>query len=101
MPIGCTKQFCIGLLQLPISYCVSLIMVTITRHIFINIFQTEHFSAVKFAMGCKKNMIFFCDSSLQKFEKKLKRLDLASLKWRNALWEDPVTFILWSDHTRG
>ena len=36
--------FCI--LQLPISYCV--IMVTITKHIFINIFQTEHFSAVKF-----------------------------------------------------
>ena len=48
-PFGCTKQVC--LLQLPITYCVSLIMVTITRHIFNNIFQTEHFSAVKFAMG--------------------------------------------------
>ena len=34
-------------------------MVTITRHIFINIFQTENFSAVKFAMGYeKKNMSF-------------------------------------------
>ena len=50
---GRTKQFCI--LQLPISYCVSLIMVNITRDIFINIFQTEHFSAVKFAMGYEKN----------------------------------------------
>ena len=34
-----------------ISYCVSLIMVTITRYIFINIFKTEHFSAVKYAKG--------------------------------------------------
>ena len=34
-------QFCI--LQLPISYCVSLIMVTITRHIFINIFERKTF----------------------------------------------------------
>ena len=43
-PFGCTKQFCV--LQLPISHCVNLIMVTITRHIFINTFQTEFFSAV-------------------------------------------------------
>ena len=41
---GCTKQFCI--LQLPKRYCVSLIMVTITRHMFINIFRMEDFSAV-------------------------------------------------------
>ena len=53
-PFAYTKQICI--LQLPISYCVSLIMVTITRHIFINIFQMEHFSVVKFAMGYEKNM---------------------------------------------
>ena len=38
----------------PVSYCVSLIMVTITRHIFINIFQTEQFSAVKFALSYEK-----------------------------------------------
>ena len=30
----------------------------LTRHIFINISQTEHFSAVKFAMGYEKNMSF-------------------------------------------
>ena len=56
-PFWCTKQFCI--LQLPISYCVSLIMVTIlTRHVFINIFQMKHLSAVKFVMGYGKNMSF-------------------------------------------
>ena len=29
---------------------------TITSHVFINIFQTEHFSAIKFAMGYEKNL---------------------------------------------
>ncbi len=46
------------ILQLPIPYCVSLIMVTITSHIFINIFQIVHFSAVKFTRGNEKNMSF-------------------------------------------
>ena len=32
-----------------------LIMVTITRHVFITIFQMEHFSTVIFVMGYKKN----------------------------------------------
>ena len=45
---------CLG----PISYYVNLIIVTITRHIFISIFQTEYFSAVKLAMGYDKNMSF-------------------------------------------
>ena len=49
-----TKQFCD--LQLPISCCVSLIMVT--RHVFISIFQTEHISAIKFDMGYEKNTSF-------------------------------------------
>ena len=46
-------------------------MVTITRHVFINIFQTEHFSAAKFAiaMGYEKNMSFLVIANLQKFEK--------------------------------
>ena len=35
-----------------------LIMVTITRHVFINIFQTKHFLAVNFSMGYEKNMCF-------------------------------------------
>ena len=33
-------------------------MVTITRHIFIHIFQTEHLLAVEFAMGYEKIMSF-------------------------------------------
>ncbi len=33
-------------------------MVTITSHIFINIFQTVDFSAVKFTRGNEKNMSF-------------------------------------------
>ena len=41
-----------------ISYCVSLIMVTITRNVYINIFQMGQFSAVKFAMGYEKYMSF-------------------------------------------
>ena len=65
----CTsRQFCI--LQLPISYCVSLIMVTITRHVFINFFQREHFSAVKFAMGYEKKYDLSCDSKISKSLKK-------------------------------
>ena len=41
-----------------ISGYLSLIMVTINRQVFINFFQTEHFSAVKFVMGYEKNMSF-------------------------------------------
>ena len=33
-------------------------MVTITRQVFTNIFKTEHFSAVKFAIGYDKNMSY-------------------------------------------
>ena len=54
-----------------ISYYVSLIMVTITTsHVFTDIFQTEHFSAVKFAMGYEKNMFFLLILKSPKVEKK-------------------------------
>ena len=53
-PFWYTKQLCD--LQLLISHCVSLIMVTITGHIFINIFQKEHSSDVKFDKVYEKNM---------------------------------------------
>ena len=56
-----------------ILYCVSLIMVTITRHIFINIFQTKHSSAVKVAMGYEKNIHFLVIAKSPKAWKKLKR----------------------------
>ena len=50
-PFGHKKR--LRILQWPIHvpYCVRLIMVTITSHIFIQIFQTVHFSAVKFSRG--------------------------------------------------
>ncbi len=51
-PFGHKKR--LRILQLPIPYCVSLIMVTITSHIFIiNIFQMVHFLAVKFTICLK------------------------------------------------
>ncbi len=50
-PFGHKKR--LRILQLPIPYCVSLIMVTITSHIFINIFI-----AVTFTRGNEKNMSF-------------------------------------------
>ena len=45
-------------------------MFTITRHIFINIFQTEWFLAVKFAMGYEKNNELSCDTKISKSLKK-------------------------------
>ena len=57
-------------------------MVTITRHIFINIFQKElfFFSAVKFSMGNeKKKIAFLWYQNLQKLQKKVKKLDCAPL----------------------
>ncbi len=58
------------ILQLPIPYCVSLIMVTIHSHIFIDIFQTVRFSAVKFTRGNEKNMGFLLiPKSLKVWEK--------------------------------
>ncbi len=53
-PIGYMKRLCnIAIAYSPIPCCISLVMVTITRH-FINIFQTVHFSAVKFTRGNEK-----------------------------------------------
>ena len=56
-----------AILYIAVAYiCVSLIMVTITRYIFINILQTEQVSAVIFAMGKYE---LSCDT---KSEKKMK-----------------------------
>ena len=63
-----------------ILYCVSLIMVIITRHVFVNIFQTEHFSAVKFGIGYKRKTIwvFLWHQNHQKLDKKLEKNGLCS-----------------------
>ena len=98
-PFRLKEQICV--LQLPIPYCVSL-MVTIIRYVFINIFQTECFSAVKFAMGYEKNMSFLVIPKSPKVWKKVEMIGLGSFntqkqKWRNALWEDldiPLSLML-------
>ena len=52
-------------------YCVNLIMVTITSHIVINIFQTVQFSAVIFTRGNEKNMSFLLIPKCHKVWKKI------------------------------
>ena len=54
-------------------------MVTITSHISINIFQTVHFSAVKFTRDSEKNMNFLLIPKLCKVWKNLKQSDRAPL----------------------
>ena len=62
------------------SYCSSLIyMVIIARHVFINIFQTEHFSAVKFAIADKKNLSFLVIPTSLKVWKKVEKIGLGFL----------------------
>ena len=51
-----------------------LIMVTITRHVFINIFQTKHFLAANFFTGYEKNMSFLVIS------KKVEKIGLGFFK---------------------
>ena len=74
----CTKELCI--LQLHTSYRASLIMVTIIRHVFINIFQTEHFSAVKFAKSYEKQMSFPVIPKSPRVWKKDEKIGLGSFK---------------------
>ena len=55
-------------------------MVTITRHVFIDFFQTKHFSAVKFYMGYEKNMSFHVIPKYPKVWKKVEKIRLGSSK---------------------
>ena len=89
--LGCMKKFCTVH-----GSCLCLIMVTLTRHVFINIFHTEHFSDVKFAMGYEKNMSFLVIA--KKFEKKNEKIGLGSFK---KLWRSPnIPCFLWSENIR-
>ena len=55
-------------------------MLSITRHVFIDIFQTEHISAIKFDTGYEKNMSFLVIANSSKVEKKtLKKKNRAGL----------------------
>ena len=68
-------------LQLPLTYCVSLIMVTILMS---SIFQQYTFSTVKFTRGNEKNMSFLLIPKSHKVEKSLKQSDQAPLKFSDA-----------------
>ncbi len=87
-PFGHKKR--LRILQLPIPYCVSLIMVTITSHIFINIFQPVHFSAVKFTRGNEKNMNFVLIPKSLKVWKKSETVGLGSFKSDYLKWKIPL-----------
>ena len=57
-----------------------MIMVTITRHFFINIFQIQHFSAMKFYMGYEKNKSFLVIPKSPKIGKKVEKIGLGFFK---------------------
>ncbi len=77
-PFGYKKR--LRILQLLIPYCVNLIMVTIISHIFIKVFQTVHFSAVKFTRGTEKNMSFLLVPESHKVWKKSEAIGPGSFK---------------------
>ncbi len=97
IPFGHKKR--LRILQLPIPYCVSLIMVTITSHIFTNIFQMVYFSAVKFTRGNEKNMSFLLIPKSQKVWKKSEAIRPGTFKyWRcQNMWNLKIDFedIFW------
>ena len=76
-----------------LSYCINFVMVTITRLVFFNVFQTEHFPAVKFAMGYVKNMNFFLiTKSPEVWKKKVEKIRLASFNWHSwSSWSYELT----------
>ena len=63
------------------NYYVSFIMVTTSRHFFINIFQMQYFWAVKLYICYEKNVSFLVIPKSPKDRKKLKRSDLAPLNF--------------------
>ena len=69
-----------------------LIMVTITSHVFTNIFQTKHISAVKFLVGCKKNMTFLL---ISKSKKNLKKI--THKKRKNQSRADSCNLGIWTE----
>ena len=53
-------------------------MVTITNHIFINVFQMECVSAETFAKGHEKNMSFLVIPKCPEVEEKVEKIGLGS-----------------------
>ena len=77
-------------------YCVSLIRVTITRHVFINIFQVEQFSAVKFDKGYEKNISFLVMPKSQKVWKQFEKSDWAPWSRRRSEIANMCLFSDWN-----
>ena len=68
-----------AILYIAVTYillCSSLIVIAITRHVLINIFQTEHSLAVKFAMGYEKNINFLVKAKSPKVWKNVEKIGL-------------------------
>ncbi len=82
------KVFCKCL----IPYCVSIMMATITRNIFINIIQTVHFLAVTFTRGGEKNMTILLIPKSQKVWEKSGPIGLGFFKSTATMF---VTFTVW------
>ena len=61
-----------------LSYCVSLIMVTITRHFFIS--SKRNISAVKFDTGYEKYMSFLVEPKSLQVRKEVEKIGLGSFK---------------------
>ena len=63
-------NLCIAVIYISLCKFEYYYIITITCHIFISIFQREHSSPVKFAIGDEKNMAFLWYQNLHKFENK-------------------------------
>ena len=63
-----------------------MIMVTIIRQFFIDIFQMQHFSAMKYYMGYGKNMSFLVIPKSPKVWKKVEKIGLGSFNTKPVFW---------------
>ena len=100
-PFWFGKQFCIC--KYLYNYYVKphlMIMVTMIRHLFINIFQTQHFSAIKFYLGYEKYMSFLVIPTSPKVWKKVEKIGLCPLSgqglaysrwWSRGVHVDPAS----------
>ena len=79
-------------MQLPIPYCVSLIMDTMTSHVFTNIFQMTHIAGVKFTGGYKKNMMFLWIPKSQNVLENKQKLDQAPFKLHGRRIQQPIKY---------
>ena len=63
----------------------NLIMVTITRQVFINIIQMEYFSVVKFDKNYEKKYELSCDTKILKSWEKIVKIRLSSFRDKSSV----------------